>query len=269
MGITIRLCVLAVSLWLGLLPHAWAAPDLVADAATLRALDSCMRANIPQTLQVKQLTLSTRDASGPGRTLKGRLFVRRENGLLRAMLKLESPPDLRGAAYLLREAQGEADAMYVFLPALNKTRRIMGGSQHNRLFGTDISYSEIKQITLAFTTGKVALESPQKIEGRPVHVVLATPGASEESPYSAVRGWIDVKTCVLMKAEFISGKDTRKRYSASAADLKQSGSHWYAAKSAMEDLVSHSHTELLVDGLLSDDGLSDNYFNPRSFQLSH
>ncbi|MDB5971783.1 MAG: hypothetical protein JWQ90_4233 [Hydrocarboniphaga sp.] len=239
-----------------------------AAAPSVEAIDSCMRANIPPALQIKQFTLNSTDRNGASRQLKGRLFAIRDEGLLRTMLRVDAPADLRGAAYLLREAKAkEQDAMYIFLPALNKTRRIMGGTQDNPLFGTDISYADIKQISHAFSGGHVVLEKTEQIESRDTYVLKLTPDAAQQSRFAEIRTWVDRESCVALRAEFIADQQVRKRYSASAKDLKKSGSRWYVSKGTMEDLSEHSHTELSIDGVIGSDGLSDLYFNPHSFQL--
>jgi hypothetical protein len=236
---------------------------------TVESIDECMRANIPPALQIKQFTLNSTDRNGANRQLKGRLFAIREDGLLRTMLKIDAPADLRGAAYLLREGKEQQDAIYIFLPALNKTRRIMGGTQDNPLFGTDISYADIKQISHAFSGGKVVLEKTEAVEQRDTYVLVLTPDAVQQSRFAQIRTWVDKQTCVALRADFIADQQVRKRYSASAKDLKQNGTRWYVAKGTMEDLTEKSHTELSIDGVNSSDKLSDTYFNPRSFQLGN
>jgi len=239
-------------------------------AATVEAIDACMRANIPPALQIRQFSLNAVDHNGAGRLMKGRLYAIRDNGLLRTMLRIDSPPDLRGAAYLLREGEAaQQDAMYVYLPALNKVRRIMGGTQDNPLFGTDLSYADLKQISHAFSGGQIELEKTDKIDGRDTYILGLIPDASQQSRYSRIRTWVDRESCVALRAEFIADGQARKRYSASAKDLLKAGPHWYVAKGVMEDLGEHSRTQLSIDGVATSDALPDLYFNPRSFYLGN
>jgi hypothetical protein len=239
-------------------------------APTVASIDACMRANIPPALQIKQFSLNSTDHNGAGRQMKGRLYAVRDDGLLRTMLRIDSPADLRGASYLLREGKaGQQDAMYIFLPALNKVRRIMGGTQDNPLLGTDISYADLKQISHAFSGGQVELEKTEKLDGRDTDVLKLTPAAEQQSRFTDIRTWVDRESCVALRADFIADGQARKRYSASAKDLRKSGPHWYVAKGTMEDRVQHSQTELTIDGVSSSDALSDTYFNPRSFYLGN
>lgn len=240
-----------------------------AAADKVAQIQQCMRANVPPALQIKQFVLKATDKAGGQRTMKGRLYALREDGLVRSMLKLEEPVDMRGAAYLMRESRtAGADEMYVFLPALNKVRRIVGSSQDNALFGTDISYADIKQINHAFSGGEVTLEKELvKHENRDAWVLALRPAAAQQSRFTLIRTWVDQKTCVALRAEFADAGGVRKRFTAPAAALRQSGPYWYVAEGLMEDLAAKTSTSISVTGVTSSDDLAGRYFNPRTFHV--
>lgn len=232
------------------------------DAATDKVLE-CMRGNIPKVMRIQEFELNAVDPAGGSRLLRGRLFAVRENDLMRAMVKIKAPVDLNNAAYLVREGK-ERDDMFIYLPALNRVRRIMGGSADSPLFGTDLSYNDIKQVQNAFSGGPVKMEKADTIDARPVNVLAMTPSAAQ-SNYSLIRAWIDQKTCVALKVEFYEGATARKRLTLPSKSLKQAGSNWYASEALMEDLRSKSHTTLKITGLSNVDKLSERYFNSTTF----
>lgn len=231
---------------------------------------SCMRANIPQTLRIQSFELNSVDRAGTSRVLKGKLYGSREDDKLRAMLKIEGPADLRGAAYLLREGLKGADEMYVYLPALNKVRRVVGSNTDSPLFGTDFSYNDIKQISHAFSGGEVTLEGAGELPGgRKTHILTMKPDAAAQSRYALIRAWVDEKTCVILQAEFMEGASARKRFSADAAKLKQAGKHWYLEEANMEDLRDKTRTRLKITGVKSDTDLASRYFSPSAFYVGN
>lgn len=233
------------------------------DAATDKVLE-CMRGNIPKIMRIQEFELNAVDPAGGSRLLKGRLFAVREDDLMRAMVKIKAPADLNHAAYLVREGK-ERDDMFIYLPALNRVRRIMGGSADSPLFGTDLSYSDIKQVQNAFSGGPVKLEKPDTIDSRAAYVLLMTPSAAAQSNYTQIRAWIDQKTCVALKVEFYEGANVRKRLTSPAKSLTQAGSNWYTSEALMEDLRTKSHTTLKITGLSNVGKLSERYFNATSF----
>lgn len=260
-----RLAVLACVLWMV------AGTTSAADApATIDKIEACIRGNIPTDLQIRSFELTMTDKTGGTRQLGGRVYARLEDGLLMAMMRVEMPSDLRGASYLAREGKDDkAEEMYVYIPALQKVRRITGGMKDSSLFGTDFSYSDLKQITYAFSGGKLALEKTEDYESRPDWVLTMKPAEGAESRFDLVRAWIDQKSCMLMKAEFLQQGTLRKRFTTSPRFLAQSGTRWYFTEGQMEDVQEKTSTHLKITGLSSETDLADRLFNPRMFYLGN
>ncbi|WP_083930927.1 outer membrane lipoprotein-sorting protein [Solimonas variicoloris] len=243
-----------------------AAPAQTDAATTAEAVLACMRGNIPQTLTIKDILLTATDRNGSSRTLQGRLYASREQDKLRATIRIASPADLAGAAYLLRERDG-GDEMYTYLPALAKVRRISGAAVDGSLWGTDLSYGDVKQIANAFTGAQARLEKEETLGGRATHVLSVVPSAADSARFSLLRAWVDAKTCMAIRVDFLDGETVRKRLTVEPQDLAQSGGYWYASQALMKDLKEGSQTRLKVLGISADKDLADRYFNPGTFYV--
>jgi hypothetical protein len=254
---------LAVVLW-PLSATAAAAADPVLDQAL-----ACMRANIPPTVRIQTVEVTAWDRGGGERTLKGRLFGTREDDRVRVMMKIEAPNDLAGASYLVREGK-TTDEMYLYLPAVRKVRRITGQSLDGQLWGTDLTYNDVKQLQNAFTGADVVRE-PQAgaIQQRPVHVLSFTPRKEDASRYKLVRTHVDQKACVALLVEFLDPTGVRKTVTVDPKDLKQAGPHWYASIAEIRDVRNGTHTRLKVTGVTSGDKLAGRYFHPQTFYLGN
>ena len=255
---------------LGLLLLALPVLPAAADPAVDKIMQ-CMHANVPPTLRIQQIELQATDRAGASRTMKGKLYAMRDKGLLRATVHIAEPTDLAGASYLVRETSeaDHADEMYMFLPAVNRVRRITGGSADGSFLGTDFSYNDIKEIENAFGDTDGKLEKPELLEQRPVHVMTFKPKPDQSSRYSLLRAWVDQKTCVALKIDFFEGDVPRKELNAPASALQQSGSYWYLSQARMQDLKDHTSTELRVVGVSSGTELATRYFDPHSFYLGN
>lgn len=255
----------------------WLATGLLLDSSRAVAADTpesitaCMKANVPDSLQVREFELTSTDKTGGTRTLVGRLHARLEKGKLNAMMRITAPSDMRDAAYLVKEADqgGKDEEMYVFIPALQKVRRVSGGMKDSSLFGTDLSYSDIKQITYALSGDKLRIDRTEKLEDRPAWVLSMAPDPSGGARFDKVVAWIDQKSCMVMKAEFQQLGVVRKRFMTSAKYLAQSGPHWYVTQGRIEDLQEKTSTTIKITDLLSDKDLADRLFNPRAFYLGN
>ena len=228
---------------------------------------ACMKANIPQTLRIQEIQLDATDRSGGVRSLRGKVYAKREEGLIRVMLRVSEPANVAGAAYLVRETGQREDDMYVFLPAVNRVRHVTGNFANGALLGTDFSYVEIKLVQNAFTGAAGTLEAPEKIDGRSADVVTIKSPGGDKAAYSQVKIWVDQQTCVALKAEFFNGGAPVKRLIAPASSLKQTGKLWYASAMEMRDLKEGTFTTLNITGVSSDVNLGNKPFDPNSFHI--
>ncbi len=235
----------------------------------LDELTRCMRANIPQTVRIQSVEITTWDRAEGSRKLKGKLYGTREKDRARVMMRVESPSDLAGAAFLVREGE-QSDETFLYLPAVQKVRRITGGQMDSQLWGTDLSYNDIKQLQNAFSGAESVLEGPvEPVQGRAVRAVNFKPRAEDGTQYVNIRAVVDQKTCVSLRVEFFEPAGVRKVLTVDPADVKQSGAHWYAAKAEMSDLKNKTRTRVIVVGVSAGDKLAGRYFSPQSFHLGN
>lgn len=273
------------SIFLALLIGALAGtPAIAADQAADKAAGSadavlaCMRANMPQSLRIRDFEMVTTDKTGAARILRGRLFAMREKrekgaGPLRVNLRIDHPENLAGASYLVRETEDYLnEGMYVYLPSVKRVRRVTGTFADGALMGTDFSYEDFKQIESVFADTRAELEGLATVDQRPAHVLLVKPraraaGAKPASRYSSVRAWVDQEACVPVKVEFHEGDQVRKRLAAPPGSLRQSEKYWYLPTVEMHDLQTGSKTILRILGVSGDQKVSTAYFDPKLFYL--
>lgn len=259
---------LLLGLFVGL-PMALASGRAGAADATLDQTLACMRANIPPSVRIQTVEVDAWDRTGGQRTLKAKLYGIKENNRARIMLRIDAPTDLAGAAYLVREGE-TMDEMYLYLPSLQKVRRITGASMDGQLWGTDLSYNDLKQIQNAFSGADVTMDpAPAKYEARDVRVLSFKPRKEDASRYTTIRAQIDTQTCVPLSVEFIDQAGVRKTLAVKPADVKQSNARWYAEEAEIKDTRNGTRTRLKVTGVIAGDKLAGRYFSPQTFYLGN
>lgn len=240
------------------------APATARAATPADTVVKCMGANLPETLRVQAIEVTTWDRNGGERLLKGRVFASREKGRDRVMARVEFPSDLAGTAFLVREGEPAAE-MYLYLPAVNRVKRIAGSTMNGKLWGTDFSYNEFRRVANAFAGGTVELGAVTTLDGRTVQAITLVPPPGESDPYDSIRVLVDQQTCVPLQAEFRRGLAVRKLMTAPAASLRQAGSQWYSGELTLRDLVEGTRTRLRVMKVTAGARLSGSYFHPQQF----
>lgn len=239
----------------------------------IAAVAACMRANLPDSLQLQQIALDSYRRDGSHRNLRGRLYFKREKepapGMLQVMLRIDSPPAFEGASYLIRESAATPnEGMYVYLPAVKRVRRVVGQFGDNALFDTDFSYREFQLVMGVMHESTLSLEDEEQVEGRAAMVLMVTPDDPSSARYTRMRFWIDKDSCRPLRGEFFEGKVLRKRFSASVESLRESADgKRYLSLGRMEDLVEGSRTELRVLRQELNVPMPPKLFDPAGFYL--
>ncbi len=239
------------------------APAARAALETPEEIRACMARNLPERTTQQSLELESRDRGGATRTLGVRLYWKRAvSGQPRVLLRVDSPPDLKGAGYVLIDRDG-AEEMFTYLPSVQKVRRITSQMASSQLWGTDFSYEDVKQLQGIVRKGASERLPDAELEGRPVRVLALTPSADAASGYRRIVWQVDPESCVALKTEFFEAGDTpRKVLLATPSSIAKEGERWLARELVMSDDRSGTTTRLKVLRVQNDAPLSDNLFNP-------
>lgn len=224
----------------------------------------CMRANAPKQLSVSELHIEAEGAGVTNRALSASFYSRRDERGLRAMLHITAPSDLAGIRYLLVEDQPQ-DALYLYLPALGKVRRLSGAGPEAEIAGTGLNYGDLRLISQALSASSITMDSPGTLAGRPVHQLRFVPAVAD-SPYRRIIASVDPKNCAILRAEFQNAERTIKQYEVDPASLIRSGAYTYASRATLTDTQRGTRAEISLRGVDTAPKLSSRLFDPKSFQ---
>jgi len=229
---------------------------------------ACARKNFPATSSTQTFRLTTIGRDGAERTLHATGFwMRDSDGKTKAMLYVNQPSDLRGSSYLMLE-KSTRDDLFMYLPALNRVRRIQGNQTSDPLWGTDFSYEDIKQVQGIFDSGKLTREADVEAGGKKLYVLSFVPDKAEESAYQRIVSRIDPDSCAALQTEFFrTGEVPHKRLTVDPKEIRQEGKRWVAHVYEMRDLHNETRTTLHFEKISADEDLPGRLFNPQTFYL--
>jgi outer membrane lipoprotein-sorting protein len=234
-------------------------------------VEQCVRRNLPGKGSIQTVSLVSVDRTGAERVLAGKLYWKRvEGNLSNTLLRVEAPPDMRNSAYLLLETEKDKLEVFVYLPELERVRRITAHAMAGSLFGTNFSYEDFRRL------GRVATEAgrerlPDAVhQGRPVYVLAVTPPAEDGSSYQRIVARIDRETCVPLEVAFYEqGDEPRKVVTVDSADVSRQGSIWVPLKASVRDLKEETETRLVVKKVEIDPELPDHLFRQSTLARGH
>lgn len=124
------------------------------------------------------------------------VWSRKQGGLVRSLVRIVAPPDVAGTSFLFREGRGSSDSMWLYIPSLKRTRRIVGRARYGRFLGSDFTYADIEAQELRQATYR---KLPDGKVGRfPCYVIEAKP-KSASSQYRKVIAWVRQKDFIAIR----------------------------------------------------------------------
>ena len=243
----------------------------VADPAS-RSIDdiaACMRVNVFDRGAVRDLQIKSTDPEGKSKTLKFKVFWKpdKNSDNVRITMQVMQPENLAGTAYLLIR-EGEEEHLYLYLPALGKVRQVGGSEMFQNLWGSDLAFSDIKQMQGLLLDGEVQKGADQQVSDRPVHQ-LETITNAEQTGYRMVRSYVDQESCMLLKAELFSdGKDPHKILEADVSTLMEIDPWWVVLGYRVTDNRAGTNTEILLSDIYIEERLPKSLFSPDGFYIN-
>jgi hypothetical protein len=223
----------------------------------------CLQANAAPSMTVDNLHIVAKGGAVTTSDVLASVWLLRVPEGVRIQIKLSQPSNLDGSRYLLVGGDPE-DQVYLYLPALGKVRRLMGGGPESEIAGTTVNVSDLRTLVQASRSASVSLSGSVKVQGRDADLLRFVPSIAD-SPWRRVLVSVDRTTCVVLRAEFQDGESTARTYDADIASLRQLGRYWYASRGVIRDLRRDTTATLELRDVTMDRKLSSGLFDPKSF----
>ncbi len=154
------------------------AEDAKRDAAPLASaevLDRAFAARYELDL-TSVIELVVHNGEGQQRTRRLRATTKRIDGRVHSIGRLVEPEYLRGMTILTIEAEGRNHDAFLYLPSLDRVRRITTAHRGDSVFGTDVTYEDLeRQRVETFEVAPLRSAEGNDWSGEPSYLIEATP----------------------------------------------------------------------------------------------
>jgi hypothetical protein len=228
-----------------------------AGALLARAFENLYADDYVQTLE---LVAESRGSRALSRTLQ----ITRKQSVRpgKALVRFLEPFDVRRTSVLILENDGASDDLYVYLPALDLTRRISAAQRADAFFGTDLSYEDIEP---KHAGDYVAQYLPRDAEQACVPVELR-PGENFESTYERMVACIEEARALIHWMEFYRHGRAVKRLEVDLAEIREIGPRRVPFAMAVTTLRSGSRTLVRTESYELTGDISEKLFSTWNLQ---
>lgn len=190
-------------------------------------------------------------------------FYRTGNyGDSKALLRFVSPPEVKGVALLIVNHPDRASDQWMWLPELQRDRRVALQDRSTRFFGTDFSYEDLEERDVNQSDFKLLGE--EAIDGQPCWKIESTPKKGKSSQYTRIVSWMRKDIYYPVQYEmYVKEQLVRKLHN---RRIEKVSGVWSALEMEMSDLRRKGRTVLKTDKLQYNIPLKDELFTLQSLR---
>jgi outer membrane lipoprotein-sorting protein len=210
-------------------------------------------------------TLRIYDAKGRERvrqtSMASKLF---ESGAIeKRIIRFLSPAEVKGTGMLIYDYDDRNDDMWIYMPALRKTRRIISNEKSKSFMGSEFSNADMSAPNLEdFNYSLTGSETIEGIDCWIVEVVPVNEDIMEEVGYDRQLAWIGKQDFVFRKAEYYDEGDElfKEMISSDIRQLDASGKKYIATRMEMSNIQNGRKSVMTIDKIQYNPDVKEEYF---------
>ena len=220
----------------------------------------------------REATMQLISANGQVRERKSVVLSKLQNNGIDSdvIIRFEKPEDIRGTVFLQIEHADGDDELWIRLPALRKTRRLVANNKKDSFVGSDFSYGDI--LLPKVESYHHSLLHEEAFEGIPCFVIESIPASDtvrETSGYGKKVSWIRKDNFFEVKVDYydIDGQLLKTQLVDQIKEVDERQQRWIALKRDMFNHQSNHRTIMTVDSWQAGINLADDVFTTRSLEI--
>ncbi len=243
---------IAISLW-GITLSAQDAREISKNASDAIRLDAMEMVS----------TLKIISASGSERIRTISTATRKFGNVSKTIMKFLEPADVRGTTLLVYDYEDKDDDMWIYMPALRKTRRIISNEKGNNFMGSEFTNADMSKPNLDdFSYVLLGEETVGEKSCWKVESTCKTEEIEDMYGFSKRVLYIDKSDYLTYKMEYydlrgeLDKEETIKNYQ------KQENGSYFAFYMEMRNVKNNRRSEMAIDKLQLGSNLSEARFSP-------
>ncbi len=211
----------------------------------------------------QQLTMTMKLVNRKEKTLQRTLRVKKQ-GETKSFLRFTAPADVENTAFLNISREAGDDEMYLYMPALNRVRRIASSTKHQNFMGSDFTYDDmgdrdIHDYTYTLLSGDATLEDDS------TYVITGNARKPAETGYSRLKFWIRKDHYLPVKIEYYDRRGDLLKIQKNG-EVQQFDEYMIATRIKMRNVQTKHQTILSMQDIQVNIGLPEMTWTQRNLR---
>ena len=185
-----------------------------------------------------------------------------ESGETLTLLRFTEPADIKDTGLLTYNYPSKDNNQWIYLPALDRARRIAASRKGGRFVGSDLYYEDLQRREVSEDRHRIL--GVGKVGQVPTTVLESVPVDPDNSVYSKRVSWIHEKSLIPLRIDFYKAGNEKAMKRLKATKIKKIQGYWTVVDSRMTDLKSGHQTRMLTKAIVYDQSLPDSLFSRRA-----
>ena len=210
---------------------------------------------------VSKVTMQLVDHGGSTRERSLMSMTMEKNNLRKTMIRFLEPADIAGTGFLSVEQDDGDTQQFLYLPALDRTRRIVTAHKGRAFVNTDFSYEDMERRPV--DDAEYEIVGQEKINGLECWILVVRPLPKADSQYSSLKTWVPKHIALPIKTLFFDQQQKHiKTYK--VPELQEVQGIWTPMQQVMID-HEEGHTTVLTtqDIEYNSSQVDDSFFTTR------
>lgn len=182
------------------------------------------------------------------------------------LMKFLEPADVKGTGFLTYDYENKDDDMWLYMPSLRKTRRIVSSEKSKSFMGSEFTYSDISSFTISDFEYEYLGE--EEINGEPCYKIEQLPKSidiEDEYGFSKKTAYFSKNDNLIRKAVFydIDGELYKILEVKEVKEIDKEKHKFRATHIVMKNQQNGRSSELIVEKIQLNRNVDDEYFTLR------
>jgi len=192
--------------------------------------------------------------------------VKKYGDVSKSFMRFTSPADIDGTAFLTWEDKDREDDQFLYLPALQRVRRIVSSQKSNRFVNTDYTYEDLQSREVAQDTHTILRE--EKIDEYDCWVLESIPKNIDDSQYGKRIIWVIKEIYLPIRIEFYDKRNSLLKIF-TGKNIQKIDGIWTILDAEMKDLKKEHRTLMKTDDIQYNRNVPDEVFTKGYMKHNH
>ncbi len=194
-----------------------------------------------------------------------KMLVYRANGSqgdVSTLIRFTAPADIDGTGLLTLDAADGGTDQWIYLPAMQRVRRVDSSRQGGRFVNSDYYFEDLKDRKPTADTHRIT--GRDKVGDTLCEVLESVPVQADNSVYVKRQSWIDTKSLLPLRMDFFERQPDQPSKRLMVLRREAVQGYWTVMESTLTDLQTGHQTRLVVEKVLYDRKLPASLFTSRT-----